>query len=280
MKRKLTAGLTSASLPIYVRDTSSATGAGLASLLFNTAGLVAEYRRQGSATWTAITLAAGTLGTWASGGIIADGALTGAYELNVPDAALASGARWVAIRLRGAANMLPVLIEIELDVVNYQSATAFITSVGGVAGNVGGVSGVTFPAIVGNSNYAGGAADTNAAAIKAKTDLIATNGADSPNTTTEQATVTGIRTDYTTAKAAFLDAAVSGVPTATLDLANGIETGITLRQCMRLLTAVLAGKATDSSGTYTLKRQDGTTTAVTVVHDSAGNRTSVTIGTL
>jgi hypothetical protein len=32
---------------------------------------------------------------------------------------------WVALRIRGVANMLPVLIEIELDAVDYQDATAF-----------------------------------------------------------------------------------------------------------------------------------------------------------
>jgi hypothetical protein len=43
----------------------------------------------------------------------------------MPDAAFASGVRWVAIRVRGVANMLPVLIEIELDVVDYQDPVRF-----------------------------------------------------------------------------------------------------------------------------------------------------------
>ena len=76
-------------------------------------------------TWTTIALVSGTLGTWASGGFVADGALAGAYELQIPDAICASGARWVAIRLYGAANMLPCLIEIEIDAVNYQDAVKF-----------------------------------------------------------------------------------------------------------------------------------------------------------
>jgi len=124
MKRKLFGGTTSATLPIFVSDTSSTTGAGL-SLAHNAAGLVAEYRRQGQSTWTAITLVAGTLGTWSSGGWVVDGALTGSYEVGLPDAVLASGVRFVAIRYRGATNMLPVLIEIEIDAVNYQSVTNF-----------------------------------------------------------------------------------------------------------------------------------------------------------
>jgi len=120
MKRKMTAGQTSVSVPIFVQDTSSTTGGGLSGLTSGTSGLVAEYRRRGQSSWTAITLTSKTLGTWTSGGIVADGALAGAYELDLPDAVCASGARWVAVRLRGAANMLPCLIEIELDACDYQ----------------------------------------------------------------------------------------------------------------------------------------------------------------
>jgi len=125
MKRKLTAGQTSVSLPIFVQDTSSTTGGGLSGLTSATSGLVAEYRRRGDSAWTAITLVAKTLGTFTSGGIVADGALGGAYELDVPNAACAAGVRWVVIRLRGATNMLPCLIEMELDAVDYQNATTF-----------------------------------------------------------------------------------------------------------------------------------------------------------
>jgi hypothetical protein len=125
MKRKFKAGSTSISLPIFVRDTSSSTGAGLSGLTFGSAGLTAEYRRAGASSWTAVTLVTKTLGTYTSGGIVADGSLAGCYELDPPNAALAAGVPWVAIRLYGATNMAPVLIEIELDAVDYQDAAAF-----------------------------------------------------------------------------------------------------------------------------------------------------------
>lgn len=136
MKRKLTAGQTSVSLPIFIQDTSSTTGGGLSGLTSATSGLVAEYRRRGQSSWTTITLTSKTLGTWTSGGIVADGALAGAYELDLPDAVCASGQRWVAVRLRGAANMLPCLIEIELDAFDYTVATqpVNVTQFGGTAG--------------------------------------------------------------------------------------------------------------------------------------------------
>ena len=46
MLRKMKAGETSQSIPIFVQDSSSSTGAGLGSLVFNTAGLAAKYLRR------------------------------------------------------------------------------------------------------------------------------------------------------------------------------------------------------------------------------------------
>lgn len=124
MKRKTTAGITSFSVPIKVFSTASTTGAGLTGLTSATSGLVAEYRRQGQSTWTAISLVGAptkSIGTWTSGGFLADGS-RGAYELDLPNAAMAAGARFVLVRLYGAASMLDVDIEIELDAVDYQTA--------------------------------------------------------------------------------------------------------------------------------------------------------------
>lgn len=130
MFRKMKAGSTSQSIPIFVQDSSSTTGAGLGSLVYNTASLAAKYRRQGESSWTTITLATMTLGTWASGGFVSDGGpVTGTYELGIPNAVLAAGAEWAEVAVYGATNMLAVLIFFELDAVNYQSATAFITGV-------------------------------------------------------------------------------------------------------------------------------------------------------
>jgi hypothetical protein len=88
---------------------------------------VLEYRRQNQSTWTSVTAVSKTLGTYVSGGIVASGALAGRYEVDFPDAAFASaaGVEWVELCVRGVANMLPVLIEIELDAVDYQDAAAF-----------------------------------------------------------------------------------------------------------------------------------------------------------
>ena len=125
-RRKILAGSTSVVVPIFIQDSSSTTGAGLGSLVYNSAGLAAKYRRQGDSSWTTISLVTATAGTFTSSGFIADGGpVTGGYELGIPNAALASGATWVQIALYGATNMLAVLLEIELDAVNYQDATRF-----------------------------------------------------------------------------------------------------------------------------------------------------------
>ena len=127
-KQKTTRGKTSRSLPVFIADTSSTTGGGLSGVTSASSGLVLEYRRQGQSTWTSVTPQAGkTLGSYLSGGIAADTGLAGAYEVDFPDAAFASaaGVEWVALRIRGVTNMLAVLIEIELDAVDYQDAAAF-----------------------------------------------------------------------------------------------------------------------------------------------------------
>jgi hypothetical protein len=72
-----------------------------------------------------VTPVSKTLGTYTSGGIVADGSLDGAYEIDPPNAAVASGVPFVVIRIRGVANMLPVLIEYEIDAVNYQDSDGF-----------------------------------------------------------------------------------------------------------------------------------------------------------
>lgn len=125
MKLSIKAGTTSKDINIFVQDSSSTTGAGLTGLAYNSGSLTAYYHRQGANAATAITLATKTVGTWATGGFVAvDGTnMPGLYELGIPDAALASGATWVVIMLKGASNMAPVVLEIELTAWDNQDAT-------------------------------------------------------------------------------------------------------------------------------------------------------------
>jgi hypothetical protein len=57
-----------------------------------------------------------TVGTWASGGFVAIDVtnIPGLYQLGIPNAALNAGASSVTIMLKGAINMVPILMEIQL----------------------------------------------------------------------------------------------------------------------------------------------------------------------
>lgn len=54
----------------------------------------------------------------------------------------------------------------------------------------------------------------------------------------------------------------------------------TLHDTLVLLRAVLAGTTNENNGTLQFRRSDGSTVALTIVHDALGNRTSSTVGTL
>lgn len=118
-------GTTSLITYVFIQDSSVTTGAGLTGLAFNTASLVASYVRPAAAR-SAITLATQTTtGAFSSGGFVEVDAtnMPGVYRLDVPDAAIAVGVRSVVVHLKGAANMVPCVLEIDLS--NQSSVTAW-----------------------------------------------------------------------------------------------------------------------------------------------------------
>lgn len=142
--------------------------------------------------------------------------------------------------------------------------------------------------------------DTEIAAIKTVTDALPNAGAlttiqsdlDNIQTRLPAALVSGrmdssvgaMATDVLTAAALNADAVTeiqSGLSTLTAaqvwDLSNGVETGLTPRQAMRLLAAALAGKLSGAATTTVTIRNavvDGTDRIVATV-DSDGNRTAI-----
>lgn len=110
------AGSTSRLIDVFVPDSTSASGAGLTGLVYNSSGLTAYYHRSNASSATAISLATMTVGTWATAGFKEIDAtnMPGWYQLGIPDAALASGAKYVTLHLQGAANMVPSGVVIEL----------------------------------------------------------------------------------------------------------------------------------------------------------------------
>ena len=120
---KIKRGSTSVRRLIFIADTSKTDGSGLANLVYNTSGLVAYYFAGDLSNEVPISLATMTLGTWQTGGFVAvdNTNMPGWYEFGIPNEAL-DGGNEVAIQLRGASNMAPVNIYIELDTVDYQTA--------------------------------------------------------------------------------------------------------------------------------------------------------------
>ena len=121
------AGATSNILQIFIADSSSTTGAGLTGLTNASSGLTAYYHRDTDTTATAISLVSMTVGTFTSSGFKEIDAtnMPGWYQFCPPDAALASGAKSVGFHLKGATNMAPLPIEVDLWAVDPQTATNF-----------------------------------------------------------------------------------------------------------------------------------------------------------
>lgn len=118
MKLLVKKGRTSLLVRVFIQDSSSTVGAGLTGLT-NASGSLVCYRARdddGNAGATQITLSGGTRGTWSSGGFKEKDAtnMPGWYELGIPDDALVTGSETVSIELKGATNMAPCNLEIQL----------------------------------------------------------------------------------------------------------------------------------------------------------------------
>ena len=71
-------------------------------------------------------------------------------------------------------------------------------------------------------------------------------------------------------------AALANIAPALLDAANGVESGKTLRQALRIIAAVVAGKVSGAgTGTETFRSLDDTANRAVVTVDANGNRTAV-----
>lgn len=114
-KLTVKAGSTSRLEHVFILDSTSTTGAGKTGL--TNASVTAFYFRPGdtSTTGRAITLSAGTLGTWSSGGFIQVSAtdMPGLYEIGIPNAIFAAGANHAVVMIKGT-GIAPVLLEYDL----------------------------------------------------------------------------------------------------------------------------------------------------------------------
>lgn len=115
MKQIIKKGTTSKLLQIFIQDSSKTDGSGLTGLAHDTASLTCYYLKEGSSSAVEITLVTATVGTYTSGGFKEVDAtnIPGVYEIDIPNACL-TGAEQVIVMLKGAANMAPVVLEVQL----------------------------------------------------------------------------------------------------------------------------------------------------------------------
>lgn len=125
MSRIVTKGAVDQTIYLEVLDSTSTTGGRKTGLVFNTASLTAYYvRNQGSATAITLATLAAANSAHSDGGFKEVDAtnMPGVYRLDLPDAAVASGADSVVVTLKGATGMAQVSAEIQLVAVNPQDS--------------------------------------------------------------------------------------------------------------------------------------------------------------
>ena len=124
-KRWIKAAATGQTIDLFILDSSSTTGAGLTGLTSSTSGLTCYYRKGATGTAQQLTLVSQTVGgTHTDGGFVAiDGTnMPGLYRLDLSDTMVAA-AGMLTIYLRGAANMAPVVAELEVVSVDIYDST-------------------------------------------------------------------------------------------------------------------------------------------------------------
>ncbi len=125
-KLDILAGTTSKTIDVFLPDSASTTGAGKTGLVYNTSGLTCYYLREGAASTVAMTLVTMTVGTWTSLGFKEIDAtnMPGMYQIGVPNAAIAAGAKSVKLYIIGT-GVAPIIAEIQLTAVDNQDAVRF-----------------------------------------------------------------------------------------------------------------------------------------------------------
>lgn len=136
-KQLVQANNTSRTEYIFIQNSSVSTGAGLTGLVFNSAGLTADYCVERGAR-TNITLATQTpTGAYSSGGFCAvDGTnMPGLYRFDVPNNVFnVAGTDKAVIMLKGATNMAPVVLEYQIVAFNPDDAVRLgLTAIPNVA---------------------------------------------------------------------------------------------------------------------------------------------------
>jgi hypothetical protein len=202
-KRTIVQGSTNQTVDIFIPDSSSSTGAGLTGLVYNSAGLTCYFREGATGTATALTLATQTVGgAHSDGGFVEIDAtnMPGLYRLDLSDTMVSGTNPWVTVHLKGATNMAPVTLELELTNFDpFDGTRAGLTALPNAAADGAGglpisdAGGLDLDTLLG---YLTGAVATASALATAQADLDIITGADGVNLlSATQASIDAIETD-------------------------------------------------------------------------------------
>lgn len=117
MKLNIIPGSTSVLIEIFLSDSSKTDGSGLTGVEFG--DITGYFYRSGAASPVELAaLKTMTIGTWVTEGFKEIDAVNfaGYYQFGIPNAALVLGSGKVNFLLKGAANMAPLPIEIQIDI--------------------------------------------------------------------------------------------------------------------------------------------------------------------
>lgn len=122
---------------VFIQNSSVSTGAGLTGLVFNSAGLTADYCVERGARVNIPLVTQTATGAFSSGGFVAvDGTnMPGLYRFDIPNAVFATaGTDKAIVMLKGATNMAPVLLEYQIVAFNPDDAVRLgLTAIPNVA---------------------------------------------------------------------------------------------------------------------------------------------------
>jgi hypothetical protein len=302
----ITAAKTSQLMTVFLQDSSSATGAGLTGLAWDTAGLTVYYfRSDGTAAVQVTPLANMTLGTWVSGGFkkVDDTNMPGLYQFGIPNAALAANATEVTLCFRGATNLMPRHVKIPLRSFD-QTATGVTVATNGItSGSIqdgaltsakfandgtaqaGGSTSITLAAgaASGTDYYANKVVEIVAGTGAGQNRLITAYNGTSKVATVDRAWVTNpdATSQYLltaqgpayvhSMSAAQLTAFQSSVWTKVVEA----EGGYTAQQALDLIFAASVGRSSSSGTIFSTPNNNATRVTATV--DGSNNRTAITL---
>ena len=305
-------GDTNVTVYVFVQDSSATDGSGLTGLVWNSASLVASQVRPLAAR-VAITLATQTVtGAHSDGGFVEVDAtnMPGVYRLDLPDAVCAAGVDSVVVILKGATNMAPVVLEIQLTDLDPNDGTrAGLTALPNAAADGAGGLPISDAGGLDLDTQLAATNEITAARMGALTDWIdggrldlivdailvdtaqlgaavgASISADIAAVKAETALIVADTNELQTDDvpgliAALNDISAANVNTEVLDVmaTDTLVDGKTIQEAIRYCSAVLAGKVSGAgTGTETFVGLDGATNRVQGTVDTSGNRTAVTL---